>query len=300
MEGSHPGDNPTTMDSIVRAVAKVETQPIPLASGQVLDGTYELVERIGGGGMGVVFRARDRHLGRDVAVKVLKLSAGEQGEHRRMMFEREARATAQLLHPNIVTLHHVGEQAGHPYLVLELLAGETLATRLGRKGKLPVLEALAILDAILAALTFAHEHGVLHRDLKPNNVFVTVDDRVKVLDFGVALSLDTHPGPATRSAGTPGYMVPNRPRVAIRTFAPTCGRRAALLECLLGRRPDDRDAVAAAGKVEAPGPIRVELERALASIPRSAPRRRASCVTTSHALPAGCGSRSRRGAGSDR
>src|SRR5687767_10282670 len=132
--------------------------------------------------MGVVFRARDRKLGRDVAVKTLK-PASEDGDLRRL-FEREARATAQLLHPNIVTLHHVGEHEGHPYLVLELLNGETLASRLARKRKLPVADALAILDAVLSAIAFAHERGVLHRDLKPSNVFITVDERVKVLDFG--------------------------------------------------------------------------------------------------------------------
>ena len=94
------------MDDIVRAVARVNALPA-LAPGQTLDGTYELVERIGGGGMGGVFRARDLRLGRDVAVKVLR-SEGHRDDHLKKLFEREARATAQLLHPNIVTLHHVG------------------------------------------------------------------------------------------------------------------------------------------------------------------------------------------------
>src|ERR1051326_1343541 len=114
----HPvvsGNDPTTADSLIRAVARVEGELTP---GEVLDGTYQLVQRIGGGGMGVVFRARDLRLDRDVAIKVLKPSEGS-NDHLRRFFEREARTTAQLLHPNIVTLHHVGEHGGHPYLVFE-------------------------------------------------------------------------------------------------------------------------------------------------------------------------------------
>src|SRR5512134_3085556 len=151
-----PPVTPTTVDSLLRAVARVESQPV-IAGGQVIGDNYELVERLGGGGMGVVYRARDRRLGRDVAVKVLRTAErGAADHHLRRLFEREARATAQLLHPNIVTLHHVGEHDGVPYLVLELLAGETLAARIARKGRLPVGEALEILDGVLTALAFAH------------------------------------------------------------------------------------------------------------------------------------------------
>src|SRR5262245_21513343 len=102
------------MDPLVRAIARVESSAT-LVPGQLLEGTYELVERLGGGGMGVVYRARDHRLGRDVAVKVLRPGGGRADEDVRRLFEREARATAQLLHPNIVTLHHVGEHDGHPY-----------------------------------------------------------------------------------------------------------------------------------------------------------------------------------------
>jgi hypothetical protein len=259
------------MDSVVRAVARVEPAP-PLVPGQVLDLTYELVERIGGGGMGVVFRARDHRLGRDVAVKVMRASAGEAGDHLRRLFEREARATAQLLHPNIVTLHHVGEHAGYPYLVLELLGGETLSARLARRRRLPVGEALVILDAVLSALAFAHERGVLHRDLKPNNVFITGDERIKVLDFGVALTIDTSPGPVTRTAGTPGYMAPEQ-RDGGAQDARTDVWAAALLlvECLVGRRPEEHEAARIAAGVDAPRAVRHVLERALASDPARRP-----------------------------
>lgn len=257
-------DAPTTMDNLVRAVARVDSGPT-FAPGQVLDGAYELVERLGGGGMGIVYRARDAKLGRDVAIKLLR-NKGDADLRR--MFEREARATAQLLHPNIVTLHHVGEHEGHPFLVLELLSGETLAARLSRRGKLPVAEALTILDGVLGALAFAHERGVVHRDLKPNNVFLTGDQRVKVLDFGVALPLDTSPGPATRAAGTPGYMAPEQ-RDGKEQDARTDVWAAALLllECLLGRRTTAQSVA----DISAPGPVRELLGRALSADPAGRP-----------------------------
>lgn len=258
------------MDAIVRAVARVGSVHV-LAPGHVLDDNYELVDRIGGGGMGVVFRARDRRLGRDVAVKVLKPGC-EDDDHLRRLFEREARATAQLLHPNIVTLHHVGEHEGQPYLVLELLSGETLASRLTRRGRLALRDALAIIDGVLAALAFAHERGVLHRDLKPNNVFLTVDDRVKVLDFGVALTLDTDPGPATRSAGTPGYMAPEQ-RDGTTQGPRTDVWAAALLfvECVTGRRPDEAHALQALAATDVTSPLKRVLERALSANPAERP-----------------------------
>jgi hypothetical protein len=273
---------PTTMDELVRAVARIDAPPA-LAPGQVLDETYELIERLGGGGMGVVYRARDHRLGRDVAVKVLRKTGGAVDSDLRRLFEREARATAQLVHPNIVTLLHVGEHDGHPYLVLELLSGETLASRLGRRGRLPVGEALTILDAVLAALAFAHDHGVLHRDLKPNNVFVTGDERVKVLDFGVALSLDTDPGPVTRAAGTPGYMAPEQRDGSAAQDARTDVWAAALLllECMRGRTVAAGAAGAAGAAwadpagalldVEAPLEVRAVLEQALAADPAARP-----------------------------
>jgi len=261
---------PTTFDGLARAVARVEPARSGVV-GMVLGTTYELVERIGGGGMGVVFRARDRRLGRDVAVKTLRI-AGDGDEDVRRLFEREARATAQLLHPNIVTLHHVGEHEDMPYLVLELLAGETLATRLARRVRLPLDEALAVVDAVLDAITFAHQRGVLHRDLKPSNVFVTADERIKVLDFGIALSLDTDVGPRTRGAGTPGYMAPEQrggldqdPRTDVWAAA------GLLVECLLGRRPDDRELGAKLAELELGRDLRAALERALDPDPAKRP-----------------------------
>ena len=267
------GERATTFDGVIRAIARVDTMPA-LAPGQLLDSTYELVERLGGGGMGVVFHARDRRLGRAVAIKVLKPGSDkdDKGEHLRRLFEREARATAQLLHPNIVTLHDIGEHDGCPYLVLELLAGETLGARLVRRRKLPVADALAVIDAVLGALAFAHERGVLHRDLKPTNVFITVDERVKVLDFGVALSLDTDPGPVTRAAGTPGYMAPEQREGGMQDARTDVWAAALLLlECLTGQRPDEANAAKSIAEIDAPADVRAELERALAVDPDHRP-----------------------------
>jgi len=262
------------MDHLIRRIARVDSTPelVPaLAVGKTLDLTYELVDQLGAGGMGIVYRARDHRLGRDVAVKTVRPSSDD--EHLRRLFEREARATAQLLHPNIVTLHHVGEHDGHPYLVLELLVGETLATRLTRRGRLPIGEALAVIDSVLCALAFAHERGVLHRDLKPNNVFLTSDERIKVLDFGVALELDTAPGPVTRSAGTPGYMAPEQ-RDGKTQDARTDVWAAALLlvECLIGRRPDEQSAASSLAEIESPRALREVLARALAADPATRPQ----------------------------
>ena len=259
------------MDPVIRKIARVQAVPT-LATGDVVADTYELGERLGAGGMGTVYRARDHRLGRAVAVKILKAGSGAAAEHARRLFEREARATAQLLHPNIVTLHHVGEQSGCPSLVLELLAGETLAARLARRGKLPIADGLAILDSVLAALAFAHDHGVVHRDLKPNNVFVTIDDRVKVLDFGLALELDTDPGPATRAAGTPGYMAPEQRDGGVQDARTDVWAAGLLLvECLTGRRCDDAEAADAIHTLDVPGPVRAQLAAALAADPEHRP-----------------------------
>jgi serine/threonine protein kinase len=262
-------EDPTTMGGVIREIARVDPLPM-LAPGQLLAETYELVERLGGGGMGVVFRARDHRLGRDVALKVLRVT-GDHGRLRRL-FEREARATAQLLHPNIVTLHHVGEHEGCPYLVLELLGGETLAARLARRGSLPLAEALALLDTVLGALAFAHVRGVVHRDLKPSNVFITGDERIKVLDLGVSLSLGVQAGPNTLRAGTPGYMAPEQ-RTGGEQDARTDVWCAALLlvECLLGRLPAETTPLELVRRLETPPALRSVLERALADDPAARP-----------------------------
>ena len=154
-----------------------------IAPGQVL-GHYRIVEKIGAGGMGEIWRANDPRLDRDVAVKVLPpdFAANEQFRAR---FDREARAISSLNHPNICTLFDVGEEGGTHYLVMELLEGESLAQRLRRDGALPLEDVLQIGRQVTAALDAAHRSGIVHRDLKPENVMLTRSG-AKLLDFGLA------------------------------------------------------------------------------------------------------------------
>ncbi len=147
-------------------------------------GPYEIVAPLGAGGMGEVWRARDSRLGRQVALKVLPEPLAADGDALER-FEREARALAVLSHPHICVLHDVGHDDGKAFLVMELLAGETLASRLER-GAMPLQEALAVAIQIADALAAAHRLGIVHRDLKPANVMLTRGSGVKLLDFGLA------------------------------------------------------------------------------------------------------------------
>ncbi len=145
---------------------------------------YEILEPIGKGGMGEVYRAKDSKLGRDVAIKVLPDEFAENAE-RLARFKREAKVLASLNHPGIAAIHGLEESEGTHYLVLELVPGETLAERISR-GPIPVEEALEIASKIAEALEEAHEQGVVHRYLKPANIKQTEDGKIKVLDFGLA------------------------------------------------------------------------------------------------------------------
>ncbi len=183
-------------------------------------GPYEILGPLGAGGMGEVYRARDPVLDRDVAIKVLLALVSSDSERLRR-FEQEARAAAGLNHPNILAIFQMGSYEGVPYLVSELLQGETLRELL-QAGPLPVRKALDYGQQMLRGLAAAHEHGIVHRDLKPENIFVTNDGRVKILDFGLAkLRLSNEPGspqmttlaPQTEPGvvmGTVGYMSPEQ------------------------------------------------------------------------------------------
>jgi serine/threonine protein kinase/Tol biopolymer transport system component len=193
--------------------------------GKVL-GHYRVIEKIGSGGMGEVYRASDERLGRDVALKILKPSlAHDQDRLRR--FEQEARAAAALSHPNIVAIYDIGMHDGAPYIVSELLEGQTLRERL-LNGSIPRRQAIDYARQIAQGLTAAHEKRIVHRDLKPENLFLTKDGRIKILDFGIAKLLnsafDSEAGEAgsiasmttqTRSGsllGTIAYMSPEQLR----------------------------------------------------------------------------------------
>src|SRR5512136_150502 len=150
--------------------------------GQLLNERYQLEAELGQGGMGVVYRAHDRLLDRDVAAKVLSRSGlSTQGRARLM---REAQAAAKLNHPNIVAVYDAGEADGLPFIVMELVEGESLYKR----HPSGLAETLAIARQICAALDHAHAHGIVHRDLKPENVLITPDGTAKLMDFGLARS----------------------------------------------------------------------------------------------------------------
>src|SRR5271169_543871 len=189
-----------------------------LTSGTKL-GPYEIQSSLGAGGMGEVYRATDTKLGRDVALKVLPADMAHDPE-RLARFRREAKALAQLDHPNIVTIHSVEESNGIHFLTMQLVEGRPL-DRLIPAGGLPVEQIVEIASALADALAAAHEKGIVHRDLKPANVMVSNEGRVKVLDFGLAKDVGaTDPDDATLTSdhrtqvgvvmGTPAYMSPEQ------------------------------------------------------------------------------------------
>jgi eukaryotic-like serine/threonine-protein kinase len=147
-------------------------------------GPYEIVAAIGAGGMGEVYRGKDTRLGRDVAINVLPEALVKDADRLRR-FEQEARTIAALNHPNIPGIHDIGTHEGAPFLVSELLDGETLREKI-EAGPLPVKRAIEYGLGIAQGLAAAHNKGIVHRDLKPENVFITRDGRVRVLDFGLA------------------------------------------------------------------------------------------------------------------
>lgn len=182
---------------------------------------YEILASIGSGGMGEVYRARDTRLNRDVAIKVLS-SVSTVDADRLRRFEQEARAAASLNHPNILAIYQLGSYYGAPYLVSELLEGETLRERLNR-GPLPVRKVIDYGKQIAKGLAAAHEKGIVHRDLKPENLFLTKDGHVKILDFGLARLTQLKESDLAQSTpeaqtiagmvlGTVGYMAPEQVR----------------------------------------------------------------------------------------
>ena len=187
-------------------------------------GPYEIVSAIGAGGMGEVYRARDTRLQRDVALKLLPAGVSSDPD-RLARFEQEARAAAALNHSNILAVYDVGSYESAPYIVSELLEGETLRERLAN-GPLPARKAIEYAIQVARGLAAAHERGIVHRDLKPDNVFVTADGRVKILDFGLAKLTEREPAALGASVlpttpphtmpglvlGTIGYMAPEQVR----------------------------------------------------------------------------------------
>jgi Tol biopolymer transport system component len=229
---------------------------MPLATGTKL-GPYEIVAPLGAGGMGEVYRARDTRLGRDVALKIIPESLARE-DNRLQRFEQEARAVAALNHPNILAIHDVGQHEGSPFLVSELLEGETLRAILDR-GKMPQRKAIEFAVQVAQGLAAAHEKGIVHRDLKPENLFLTRDGHAKILDFGLAKLVQTTSGASDSSSitltsantaagvilGTVAYMAPEQVRGEpsdARTDIFAFG--AVMYEMLSGQRAFRRDTAA--------------------------------------------------------
>ena len=205
--GTHFGPARPHRACKMRAVAMAPSNPIAGDRSGPTDGTllshYRLVERLGAGGMGVVFRAVDTRLNRTVALKVIAHDALP-GDDRRRRFLKEARAASTFNHPNIVTIHEVDQTGGTDFIVMELVSGQPLDRRI-RVGGLPVDEVLSCAEQIASALEAAHDAGIVHRDIKPGNVMVSDAGHVKVLDFGIAKQLATGlpPEATTATAAAP-------------------------------------------------------------------------------------------------
>jgi eukaryotic-like serine/threonine-protein kinase len=211
-----------------------------------LVGHYRVLEKIGAGGMGEVYRARDERLGRDVALKLIRPASGESPDVLRR-FEQEARAAAALNHPSIVAIYDVGFEGTTPYIVCELLQGTPLRQRLSA-GPMPVREATDYAQQIVQGLIAAHDRHIVHRDLKPENLFVTTEGRIKILDFGVAkLQIPAEDGRSIESLttvtksgtviGTVAYMSPEQLRAKpVDQRSDIFSFGATLYEMLTGKR----------------------------------------------------------------
>jgi eukaryotic-like serine/threonine-protein kinase len=183
----------------------------PPQPGDLIADRFELEELVGSGGMSTVFRARDLQLDRRVAIKILHERYAEDPEYVER-FRREARAVAQLSHPNIVTVIDRGDEGGRQYIVFEHVEGENLKELVTRTGRMSPRRALELVIPVADGLAFAHEHGLVHRDVKPQNVLLSSEGEVKVTDFGIARSLDVEHGVTQTGTvlGTSEYLAPEQ------------------------------------------------------------------------------------------
>ncbi len=245
--------------------------------GNVLGGRYRLIELLGQGGMATIYRARDNQLERDVAVKLLRPEYGRDPDFG-TRFRHEARAAGSLNHPNIVSVYDYGQDPAGPFIVMELIDGEDLSSVIRRTGALPPRQAARLTAEIARALGVAHANGIVHRDVKPGNVLVARDGRVKVTDFGIARAVAdaqlTLPG---TTLGSVHYFSPEQARGETSTAASDVYSLGIVLyELLTGRRPwvgDSGAAIAMArlsGTVPSPSSVRAGIPPLLDGIVRKA------------------------------
>ena len=210
-------------------------QTIDYPPGTRIASRYQVVQMLGRGGMGIVFRAEDLRLGHPVALKFLTASLA--GDPRRLQaFHTEVRLARQISHPNVCAVYDIGDTDGHLFLSMEYLEGQDLATLLRQRGALPEVEAVDLARQVCAGLAAVHARGVLHRDLKPANIMVTADGAARLMDFGIAMSGDADE-PDRVAEGTPAYMAPEQlveRRVSVRSDIYALG--LVLYELFTGRR----------------------------------------------------------------
>ncbi len=278
-EGVHPDQISAFLEQLARPPDAEPGEWTWPAVGSSIVGRFDLLRELGRGGFGVVYEAFDRKLHRVVALKVIRPGSRADTEKRREALQREALAAAQLSHPNIVMLFDQGTSEHGPFLVMEMLYGDTLQSRVAR-GALPVSEAVAVAVDVARAIAHAHDQEVLHRDLKPSNVFVAEDGSVKVLDFGLANILGSS---GMRGGGTLSYMAPEQwRREPEDARTDVFGLGVVLFEILTGRLPyrvsGDRSEALDPGPTPplalpgAPPALSSLVERALAKDPAERPR----------------------------
>ena len=205
--------NTANFPTVFGADVTMTTVGDPLV-GQLLDGRYQITQRLARGGMATVYQAVDTRLTRTVAVKVMHVGLGDDAEFARK-FDREARAAAKLSHPNVVSVFDQGQDRldGHvsrPYIVMEYVDGRTLRDVINREAPVPPLRALELIEPVLAALASAHDAGLVHRDVKPENVLISDRGQLKVADFGLAKAISSQTSTATQGLliGTVSYLPP--------------------------------------------------------------------------------------------
>ena len=224
--------------------------------GTIFGGRYRLVELLGQGGMATIFRALDTQLGREVAVKLLRPEYLRDPDFS-SRFRQEAQSAASLSHPNVVTVYEYGEDPAGPFIVMEYVDGEDLASILRRNGALPPTQAARIAAGVARALAASHARGIVHRDVKPGNVLIARDGRVKVVDFGIARAIAeaqmTMPG---TTLGSVHYFSPEQARGELATSeSDTFSLGIVLYEMLTGSRPWEGDSAAAVAVARLSGPI---------------------------------------------
>jgi eukaryotic-like serine/threonine-protein kinase len=241
-----PEANTASFPTVLGANVTMTTVSDPLV-GRLLDGRYQITQRLARGGMATVYRAVDMRLTRTVAVKVMHVGLGDEAEFARK-FDREARAAAKLSHPNVVSVFDQGQDVegsnSRPYIVMEYVEGQTLRDVLNREAPLPPARALEIMEPVLAALAAAHDAGLVHRDVKPENVLISDRGRIKVADFGLAKAVSSQSSTATQGLliGTVSYLPPElvmAGRADARSDVYSAG--VVLFELLTGRKPHTGD-----------------------------------------------------------